>query len=91
MKDTINPPYSEIQVIPPKPGACLVCGAYHPRELPHNRDSIYYQILFRQKHGRYPTWDDAANHCTDEIKERFFKTLLSKLPLKGGKNEELDK
>ena len=79
MDDKLNPPFTPVQILPPKPGACLVCAAYHPKELPHNRDSIYYMLLFRQKHGRYPTWEDAAAHCTEDVKKQFFGIINSKI------------
>lgn len=55
-------------LLPPKPGACPECAAMHTPEFPHNRDSLYYQMKFRQKHGRFPTWNDAMAHCSAEMK-----------------------
>lgn len=61
----------DMRLFPPGPGKCPVCAATHPPEVPHNRDSLYYQIKFRQEHGRFPTWQDAAAHCTPEIRAWF--------------------
>jgi hypothetical protein len=40
--------------------------AHDPAE-PHNQQSLYYQMAFRQQHGRWPTWTDAMSHCTPEV------------------------
>ncbi|WP_345868311.1 hypothetical protein [Shewanella algae] len=54
-------------IVPPKPAACQVCGVMHPEGVPHNRDSLFYQYTFYQKHGRWPTWADASKHCKQEV------------------------
>lgn len=58
----------EIQIIPPRPGTCPECAVDHDRTMPHNRDSLYYQMRFRQRNGRFPTWADAMAHCSDMVK-----------------------
>lgn len=55
-------------LIPPEPGACLECGIRHPPELPHDKNSAYYRFKFHLENGRWPTWDDALSHCTEEMK-----------------------
>lgn len=52
-----------IIIAPPRPGVCKLCALPHPPGQPHNPNSLYYQIRFRQIHGRFPTWTDAAQHC----------------------------
>ena len=64
-------------VLPPSPELCQVCGFNHSEELPHNPESIYYQITFNMEHGRLPTWDDAMLHCTDELKIKWAEMLKS--------------
>jgi hypothetical protein len=61
----------EIKVIPPRPGCCRLCAVRHRPEEPHDRDSLYYQNGFYKKYRRFPTWDDAMAHCTEEIKTAF--------------------
>lgn len=61
----------ELRLLPPAPGKCPICAAEHEPELPHNKNSLYYQMRFRQQHGRFPDWRDACAHCTDEVKRRF--------------------
>jgi len=56
MKET---PLEHIKVIPPRPGACAVCAAFHEPNSPHDINSLYYRMKFRRKHGRYPTLEDA--------------------------------
>lgn len=57
-----------IRIIAPKPGACRVCAAKHDPEMPHEKNSLYYQMRFQQKHGRFPTWEDAMAHCSENVK-----------------------
>jgi len=47
---------------------CKECGDNHPKELPHNVTTSQYQVNFFNKHGKFPTWDDALAHCTEEMK-----------------------
>lgn len=67
----IEHPFEEMVILPPKPGVCPICAANHEPAFPHNRDSLYYQMRFRQEHGRFPTWADAMEHCTQEMKDWF--------------------
>lgn len=61
----------DIKVIPPTPGACKLCAARHRPEEPHDRDSLYYQNYFYMRYRRFPTWDDAMSHCTEDMKRAF--------------------
>lgn len=63
----------DVRIFPPAPGKCPICAADHPAEFPHNKDSLYYQMRFWQEHGRFPTWKDAAAHCSDEMKRAFMR------------------
>ena len=69
---------------PPKPGACAVCATVHDPAMPHDRNSLYYQMQFRHKHGRYPTWKDAMSHC-DDLTKRIW---TAKLSMRGVKPED---
>lgn len=62
---------SEIKIVAPGPGRCRVCATAHRKEDPHDRDSLYYQNRFFRKHKRFPTWEDAMSHCTEERKAAF--------------------
>ena len=66
-----------LKMLPPGPGLCPVCAAQaHGDEMPHNRDSLYYQWWFASTYGRPPTWADAALSCSDETKVRLKKHLI---------------
>ena len=56
-------------------GTCPECAVRHDPAQPHNRDSLVYQYKFYDRHGRWPTWEDAMAHCTDEIKEYWKQAL----------------
>lgn len=56
-------------------GKCPVCATEHEPELPHNLQSLAYQYRFYDEHGRWPTWDDAMAHCTDEVKALWMEAL----------------
>lgn len=60
-----------------KPGfdKCQECGTEHIPELPHNWQSLYYQMKFYQEHGRFPTWEDAMSHCDEDIKQRWTEEM----------------
>lgn len=72
MKDT---GIEDIVLIPPRKGSCKECADFHAPETPHNRDSLYYQMKFRQKNGRYPTWADAIAHCDKETQAQWIEEL----------------
>lgn len=58
-------------------GTCPECGVKHDPAQPHNRDSLTYQYKFYDKHGRWPTWDDAMEHCSVEVKKFWRHSLLA--------------
>lgn len=57
-----------VTILPPRKGVCQVCAAEHDPAMPHNRDSLYYQMRFQQVHGRFPTWGDAMAHCSEHVR-----------------------
>ena len=59
-------------------GKCGECATKHEPEMPHNQQSLAYQYHFYADHGRWPTWDDAMSHCTDEMKSYWRKSLAEK-------------
>ena len=67
----------KIRILPPMRGSCPICAAMHEEALPHKRNSIYYQMKFRQQHGRFPTWEDAMAHCTEEMKAAWREDLAA--------------
>ena len=71
------------------PGTCSECATKHPPEMPHNQQSLTYQYKFYDRHGRWPTWEDAMAHCSDEIKQ-LWKDALLKIQIEqpNGKEDE---
>lgn len=67
-----------MRILPPAPGKCAICADEHAAELPHNPYSLYYQMKFRQEHDRWPTWADAMEHCTDDVKTAVIQELKAK-------------
>lgn len=66
-------------ILPPAPGKCPVCAENrHGGEMPHNRDSLFYQIQFARVHGRAPTWADAAAECSQEVRAILKNLLVEK-------------
>lgn len=61
-------PASAMMLLPPSPDVCQECARDHAPELPHDAQSLYYQVKFKMQHGRGATWADAMAHCSDEIK-----------------------
>ena len=68
----------EVKVVPPVPGSCPICDTKHDPKEPHDRDSLYYQNWFRKRYKRFPTWEDAMNHCSDSVKTNFIKKLAKR-------------
>lgn len=60
------------------PGTCQECAVAHEPEMPHNKDSLTYQYKFYDKHGRWPTWKDAMDHCSQEMKELWIQALTER-------------
>ncbi|KUK53054.1 MAG: Uncharacterized protein XD78_1496 [Desulfotomaculum sp. 46_296] len=55
-------------LMPAAPGTCPECAVDHPPELPHNQQSLFFQYKFFNEHGRWPTWEDAMAHCSEDMK-----------------------
>ncbi len=64
-----------MDLLPPPADCCQVCGASHDERAPHNQQSLYYQTAFHADHGRSPTWEDAMEHCSEEVKKITISVL----------------
>lgn len=71
-------PFESMLILPPKPGVCPVCAVKHKQDQPHNPDSLYYQMKFRQQHGRFPTWWDAMAHCEKGVQKLWIDALAER-------------
>jgi len=58
-----------------QPGTCQECACVHEPDEPHNKQSLYYNIMFYDKHNRYPTWADAMDHCSPGVRSAWSKEL----------------
>lgn len=67
--------YDKIVIVPPRQGACPICAVKHDKGSPHEPRSAYYRSRFRAKHHRYPDWEDAMAHCSEETKATLRKNL----------------
>jgi hypothetical protein len=75
-------------LMPCAPDVCQECATDHPHENPHNQQSLHYQYSFYATHGRWPTWTDAMQHCTDEMKAAWREQLVALMKEKGMKIPE---
>lgn len=62
-------------LLPPAPDVCQECAVDHKPDEPHNQQSLYYQMAFHMKHGRWPTWHDALAHCDERTRELWLIEL----------------
>jgi hypothetical protein len=77
IKELFNDP-EKIRILSPGEGTCPECAVRHDPREPHYRGSLYYQMRFQQKHGRFPTWQDAMAHCIPPIQEATVAVLREK-------------
>lgn len=69
-------------------GTCPECAKRHDSESPHDRNSLCYQYKFYDRYGRWPTWSDAMEHCSDEIKTLWIEELARMgIDITGKENE----
>ena len=64
-----------MKLLPPPDGHCRICAVKHEPEMPHNAQSIFYQVRFKMRYGRDGTWADAAAHCPAELAEVWREKL----------------
>lgn len=65
--------------IPPAPsGTCPECATIHDFDYPHDKNSLFYLYTFYYKYKRWPTWNDALNHCSIETKNMWNEFLKAK-------------
>ena len=61
-----------------KPGLCEVCAFDHAANLAHNIQSMAYQVRFKLRWGRDPTWADACAHLTVRQREAWRTAMKGK-------------
>lgn len=62
-------------MLPPAKDKCQQCAVKHDEQQAHDANSLYYQFWFKKQHDRFPTWNDAIDHCSPEVKEFWKKQL----------------
>ncbi len=65
-------------IMPPADGLCQICAGRHNPEMPHNAQSLYYQMAFHGAVGRFPTWADALAHCEHAYAAQWKRILIEK-------------
>lgn len=65
----------KMMLLPPADGKCRICAVDHGPTLPHNYQSLFYQVRFRARYGRDGTWADAIAHCP-AAEQEFIKDWL---------------
>lgn len=65
----------KMTLLPPAKNVCQECAVDHAPGLPHNKQSLYYQIKFQMENGRFPTWEDAMAHCESQVKGIWIEEL----------------
>ena len=69
------PKVGDFHLMPCAANVCQECAVDHPVGQPHNQQSLYYQYKFYSQHGRWPTWADAMDHCSDDVKKVWIAEL----------------
>jgi hypothetical protein len=62
-------------LLPPPKDKCQQCAGDHAPEWPHNQQSMFWQYWFLGKHGRWPKWKDALEHCAPTMRARWVEEL----------------
>lgn len=69
--------FGKMALLPPANDKCQACAADHPGNQIHNLGSVYYQVRFKGRHGREPTWFDCAAHLL--IKPADFVPMVNEM------------
>ena len=76
----------QFTIMPAPAGTCPECATMHDADMPHNAQSLHYQYTFFAKHGRWPDWLDAMEHCTEDMRQSWTHLLTKQgVDVTGGK------
>ena len=80
--ETVN-----FNILPAPAGTCPECAIRHDPSQPHNAQSLFYQYSFYAKSGgRWPTWVDAMEHCSEAARAAWTDELVARgVDVAGGK------
>ena len=73
-----QPTMQSMMLLPPPDGHCRICAVKHEPDLPHNAQSLFYQMRFKMRYGRDGTWADALAHCDETIQGWWITALREK-------------
>ncbi len=62
-------------LLPPHPDACQVCARKHPADDPHDAQSLYWATKRHMEGLPPPTWADALEHVTPEVRAAWVVEL----------------
>lgn len=65
-------------LLPAPPGVCSQCARDHEPDEPHDAQSLHYQYAFYAEHDRWPTWDDALAHCSEDVQAAWRQALAER-------------
>ena len=63
------------KLLKPPSDCCQECAVKHEPSQPHNQQSLHYQYQFYLREQRWPTWEDAMAHCSEDVKEQWKQGL----------------
>lgn len=70
-----NTQAKSFELMPPASGYCPVCASEHDPTSPHNPQSLYWQTKRGLEGLPMPTWEDALEHVTGELREAWESQL----------------
>ena len=65
----------KLRLLPPAPDCCQVCAHKHSPEEPHNAQSFYWATARSMERRPAPTWNEALEHCTPEMRAAWSEQL----------------
>jgi len=63
------------KLLPPPDGCCRICARAHAPEMPHDAQSVFYQMRFKMRYKREGTWLDAISHCAEYVQFPWKRAL----------------
>lgn len=70
-----NEETGSMMLMPPRKDHCRICAVKHEPDVPHNAQSLFFQMRFKMRYGRDGTWADAIAHCSEPVKEHWEREL----------------
>lgn len=71
-------PMSAWKLFPPAPEDCQECARHHEPDQPHDPQSLYWRTKRNIEGRSAPTWKEAMEHCSPEMKAAWVEALAEK-------------